>query len=150
LRAPSLARVSWLVHGFSTRGRGYSNVYGGHALNLGFTKDDSKAAVERNRRAFIQTAVEATRKNKWQLVTLRQIHSDIIHPIFEIPPAPLAGDGLITNVPGILLGVLAADCFPVILVDPKKRAVGVFHAGWRGTVKRIVEKGIGEMHRWFG
>ena len=38
----------------------------------------------------------------------------------------------------------------MILVDPKRRAVGVFHAGWRGTVKRIVEKGVGEMHRWFG
>src|SRR3979411_2638920 len=37
-----------------------------------------------------------------------------------------------------------------ILADPKHRAVGVFHAGWRGTVKRIVEKGVGEMHRWFG
>ena len=63
---------------------------------------------------------------------------------------PLSGDGLITNTPGILLGILTADCLPVILVDPKNRAVGVFHAGWRGTVKRIVEKGVGEMQRWFG
>jgi polyphenol oxidase len=86
----------------------------------------------------------------WPLVSVRQIHSDIIHRVSEVPREPLAGDGLITNVPGILLGVLAADCFPVILVDPKRRAVGVFHAGWRGTVKRIVEKGVGEMHRWFG
>ena len=46
--------------------------------------------------------------------------------------------------------MLTADCLPVILVDTKTRAVGVFHAGWRGTVKRIVEKGVGEMQRWFG
>jgi YfiH family protein len=62
----------------------------------------------------------------------------------------LAGDGLITNTPGILLAVLTADCLPVILVDPRNRAVGVFHAGWRGTARRIVEKGIGEMRRAFG
>lgn len=55
-----------------------------------------------------------------------------------------------TNLPGILLAILTADCLPVILVDPKRRAIGVFHAGWRGTLKRIVEKGVGEMHRWFG
>ncbi len=57
---------------------------------------------------------------------------------------------MVTNIPGILLGILTADCLPVILVDPKRHAVGVFHAGWRGTTKRIVEKGVGEMHRWFG
>jgi len=50
----------------------------------------------------------------------------------------------------LLLGIQTADCLPIILVDPKQRAVGVFHAGWRGTVKRIVEKGVGEMHRRFG
>ena len=83
------------------------------------------------------------------LVTLRQIHSDIIRPAFKIPEHAVAGDGLITNFPGILLAVLTADCLPVILVDAKRRAVGVFHAGWRGTLKRIVEKGVGEMHRWF-
>jgi polyphenol oxidase len=157
LRAPSLARVPWLVHGFSTRAGGFSKPYGGRALNLGFTTHDSKAAVERNRRIFIQAAAKGlgarvsrpSRPNGPLLVTLRQIHSDIIHRISEIASEPLAGDGLITNVPGILLAVLAADCFPVILVDPRKRAAGVFHAGWRGTAKRIVEKGVGEMHRWF-
>jgi len=81
---------------------------------------------------------------------VRQIHSDLIHCISQVPRKPLSGDGLVTNAPGILLAVLTADCLPVILVDSKRRAVGVFHAGWRGTVKRIVEKGVGEMQRWFG
>jgi YfiH family protein len=62
----------------------------------------------------------------------------------------MTGDGLITRTPGIVLGILTADCLPVLLVDPKRRAVGIFHAGWRGTVKRIVEKGVGEMRRNFG
>jgi len=158
LRAASFERIPWLVHGFSTRNGGDSKLYGGAALNLGFTQHDSRPAVERNRRRFIsaltqQVGQRASRRpahGDWSLVTLRQIHSDIIHCISEIPKEHLAGDGLITNRPGILLGVLAADCLPVILVDPKRRAVGVFHAGWRGTLKRIVEKGAGEMHRWFG
>ena len=67
-----------------------------------------------------------------------------------MPEAGLAGDGLISRTPGLLLAILTADCLPVILVDPKRQAVGVFHAGWRGTVKRIVEKGVGAMQHWFG
>jgi YfiH family protein len=57
---------------------------------------------------------------------------------------------LITATPGLLLAIQTADCLPVILVDTKRRAVGVFHAGWRGTLKRVAEKGMGEMHRCFG
>jgi len=49
-----------------------------------------------------------------------------------------------------VLAILTADCIPVILVDTKRPAIGVFHAGWRGTVKRIIEKGVGEMRRCFG
>ncbi|HEV2717969.1 MAG TPA: polyphenol oxidase family protein, partial [Terriglobales bacterium] len=49
-----------------------------------------------------------------------------------------------------VLAILTADCLPVILIDTKRGAVGVFHAGWRGTLKRIVEKGAGEMCRCFG
>jgi YfiH family protein len=155
LRAPSLTKLGWLSHGFSTRGGGVSKCYGGGALNLGFTAHDTKAAVEVNRRKFISAlAGDAGRKGPGkkmnELVTVRQIHSDLIHHISEIPCQPLAGDGMVTNVPGLLLGILSADCLPVIVVDSKKRAVGVFHAGWRGTAKRIVEKGVGEMHRWFG
>lgn len=158
LRADSLARVPWLAHGFSTRAGGASKTYGGNALNLGFTVQDLKIAVQSNRHAFVSAVTNpmgrrASRppKNKpWSLVTVRQIHSDLIHLASAIPDEPRAGDGLVTNVPGVLLGVLTADCLPVILVDPKRRTVGIFHAGWRGTLKRIVEKGVGEMHRWFG
>lgn len=158
LRDPSFKKLPWLLHGFSTRGGGVSKVYGGNALNLGFTAHDTKSAVERNRSGFISAlTTNSKRKNSrpsqlQPLLTLRQIHSDLIHRITKISEhnAPLAGDGMVTNIPGVLLGVLTADCLPVILVDPKCHAVGVFHAGWRGTAKRIVEKGVGEMHRWFG
>jgi YfiH family protein len=155
LCATHLGQVPWLVHGFSTRRGGFSRGYGNDALNLGFTKDDSKAAVERNRAAFLrQLGVGAGERGRgprsWPLVTLRQVHSDIIRFVDSPPESLLVGDGLITATPGLLLGIQTADCLPIILVDPKRRAVGVFHAGWRGTVKRIVEKGVGEMRRWFG
>jgi hypothetical protein len=150
LRSEILARVPWLVHGFSTRLGGFSRSYGGHALNLGFTKQDSRAAVERNRAEFLRQLRAGSDKKPWPLVVLRQIHSDIIHCVATPTQEPLAGDGLITQTPEILLGIQTADCLPIILVDTKRHAAGVFHAGWRGTVKRIVEKGVGEMRRYFG
>lgn len=150
LRSETLARVPWLVHGFSARLGGFSRVYGRNTLNLGFTKQDSRKAVERNRAAFLQQLGARSGKKEWPLVTLRQIHSDIVHCVNDLPKEPLVGDGLITRVPGILIGIQTADCLPIILVDTKQRGVGVFHAGWRGTVKRIVEKGMGEMRLWFG
>ncbi|HKF04693.1 MAG TPA: peptidoglycan editing factor PgeF [Candidatus Sulfotelmatobacter sp.] len=158
LRAKQLKEVPWLVHGFSTRTGGFSRPYRKGDLNLGFTKDDSRAAVELNRAAFLRTlgAVSATRCGSakatkfWPLITLRQVHSDIIRCVDSIPDELLAGDGLITALPEVLLAIQTADCLPIVIVDPKHRAVGVFHAGWRGTVKRIVEKGVGEMVRCFG
>jgi YfiH family protein len=148
-RSGKLGELAWLTHGFSTRLGGVSRIYGGNALNLGFTKQDSRVAVERNRELFLIELGAANGKKSWPLVSLRQIHSDLIHRVDQMPAAPLAGDGLVTDTPGLILAVQTADCLPVILVDPKRRAVGVFHAGWRGTVKRIVEKGVGEMRKHF-
>jgi polyphenol oxidase len=164
LSASSLGDIPWLVHGFSTRVGGFSRLYGGETLNLGFTKGDSKSTVECNRTVFLAACgVRNPRRAKSpsrtlrgatsavdNLVTLRQVHSDIIHMIASVPESPLVGDGLITNVPGLILAIQTADCLPIILVDPKRRAVGGFHAGWRGTAKRIVEKGVGAMRQWFG
>ena len=154
LTAKVLQGIPWLIHGFSTRLGGFSRVYGQNALNLGFTKEDSKAAVARNRAAFLTKlgAKDEPREGSglWPLVTLRQIHSDIIRFVDSPQEAQLVGDGLITATPGLLLAIQTADCLPITLVDPKRRAVGVFHAGWRGTLKRIVEKGVGEMRRYFG
>ena len=150
LRAEPLTEIPWLVHGFSTRQGGFSRVYGGGALNLGFTKEDSRNAVERNRTVFVTKFGFTKSGQLWPLVTLRQIHSDLIHRVNKPLEEQLAGDGLLTETPGMLLGIGTADCLPIILVDVKKKAVGIFHAGWRGTIKRIVEKGIGEMGRYFG
>jgi polyphenol oxidase len=154
LHATHLSQFPWLIHGFSTRVGGFSRVYGKNVLNLGLTKDDSEAAVERNRVKFLNklgvTGDPGTGSHPLALVTLRQVHSDIIRFVDSPGESQHAGDGLITATPGLLLAIQTADCLPIILVDPKRRALGVFHAGWRGTLNRIVEKGVGEMRRYFG
>src|SRR5256885_12822547 len=69
--------------------------------------------------------------------------------VMRAPQHALAGDGLLTQTPGLLLSIQTADCVLILLFDPVKRVVGAFHAGWRGTAKRIVEKGVGEMQVHF-
>jgi YfiH family protein len=139
LRAPNLAKLRWLIHAFSTREDG----------SLGFTKGATRAAVRRNRARFLQGLLGGKRKAP-QLVTLQQIHSDLIHRVDGPPNAALQGDGLITDVPGLVLSIQTADCLPIFLVDSKRRAIGALHAGWRGTLARIAEKGVGLMEQHFG
>mgnify|MGYP005811469847 CR=1 FL=1 len=151
LRADGFERLPWLMHAFTTRTGGVSQGYGGSALNLGYTKHDTHAAVDENRATLLRDVGALSRDGTpWPLVRLRQVHSDLIHRIDAPPPQLLTGDGLITRTPGLLLAVQSADCFPVLIVDTKRKAVGAFHAGWRGTVARIVEKGVGAMRLHFG
>jgi len=84
------------------------------------------------------------------LITVRQVHSDVIHIVSSPQPDPMVGDGLITAVPGIALGILIADCFPVLLADTRNKVVAALHCGWRPTKKRIVEKALGIMRYEFG
>jgi purine-nucleoside/S-methyl-5'-thioadenosine phosphorylase / adenosine deaminase len=151
LYAPTLADLPWLIHGFSTRQGGVSTCYGAKTLNLGVTSHDTKNNVERNRQSFLKAVGAADHNGDlWPLVQVKQIHSAIVHRVDAPHHGLLAGDGLITNVPGLLLSIKTADCVPVLVVDVKRHVAGAFHAGWRGTVARIVEKGVGEMRRHFG
>lgn len=155
LRASGLKGLPWLVHGFSTCQGGASKCYGSKSLNLGYTKDDLRETVDKNRRRFLLAVGAANGSKPWPLVAPKQIHSDVIHAIKpddsrQIDGNPLGGDGLVTCAPNIALAVQTADCFPILLVDGKSRAVGAFHAGWRGTVRRIVEKGLGLMRHEYG
>jgi hypothetical protein len=86
------------------------------------------------------------------LVTLKQMHSALVRRVGRpdiAERATLWGDGLLTDEPGVLLGIQTADCLPVLIADRRKRAVGAFHAGWRGTLKGIVERGVASMGREF-
>ena len=146
-----MAGIPWLLHGFSTRRGGVSEAYGGDALNLGITHEDTRQAVSQNRRLFFERLGAVTPAgDPWPSVAMRQVHSSLIHRVDEVPARPIQGDGMVTNRAGIVLSVRAADCLPVLLADPLRRAVGAFHAGWRGTLARIVEKGVGEFRRQFG
>jgi polyphenol oxidase len=146
LQISALSKLPWLIHAFSTRPGGVSPLNNEKALNLGFTGWDTRENVLENRRRF-QTAAGA---KDLPLVTLKQFHSDVIH-LFDSPTAePCRGDASITDRPGLLLAVQTADCVPILLVDPKKRAIAAIHAGWRGTLARIAAKTIGKMQMHFG
>ena len=146
VESPALNKLSWLVHGFSTRLGGESLIKKQPVLNLGFTKWDDEKRVSANREKFM-AALDA---NKLPLITMRQFHSDVIHLIATKCTEAPSGDALMTNVSGLLLGVQTADCVPILLADTKRHAVAAIHAGWRGTLARIVVKTLGRMQMEFG
>lgn len=145
LEASALGKIPGLAHGFSTRPGGTSDLGGEKVLNLGFAAWDTKENVVENRRRF-QSALGA---DDMTLCGLRQIHSDVVHVFEAAPVAPCRGDAAITNCLGVLLAVQTADCVPILLADPKNRVVAAVHAGWRGTLQRIITKTIGKMQMQF-
>jgi YfiH family protein len=145
LQVPAFTKIPWLIHGFSTRTGGVSGVDGEKVLNLGAVEWDSRENVEENKRKF-QSALGAS---DLTLVSMHQIHSDVVRSFHSAPAKQCKGDAAATNRPGLLLGVRTADCAPVLVVDPKKRVVAAIHAGWRGTLQRIVTKAIGQMQMEF-
>jgi polyphenol oxidase len=156
VKVPAWSELPWLLHGFSTRTGGKTSVYRPNQrageLNLGFTASDLPETVLSNRRLFIGAVASETRTAP-SLVTLKQIHSSIIKVVSKSDAADEArhkADGMMTNDRGILLGIQTADCIPILIADRKKRVVAAFHAGWRGTLKRIVEHGVGRMRLEFG
>lgn len=143
LQSPSLAALPWLRHGFSTRPGGVTTVYGQpDDLNLGLTKEDDPATVGENRRLFLEAVAPG---HAWPLRNTRQIHSDLTLPVTDTTTPLDPADGLSTALPGLFLAMLTADCVPILIADRKRRAVAAFHAGWRGTVASIVEKGVQHM-----
>ncbi|HKV03612.1 MAG TPA: peptidoglycan editing factor PgeF [Candidatus Acidoferrales bacterium] len=162
LEATALARLDWLVHGFSTRFGGVSELAASipaktqgsgkspeQVLNLGFTDWDSRECVRENRKSFFR----ALGSGEMRCVTLRQIHSDVVHRVSSSPAEAQntsQGDALFTREHGVLLAVQTADCVPILLADTKRRAIAAVHAGWRGTLGRIAEKTLGRMQMEFG
>jgi polyphenol oxidase len=152
----------WLRAGFSTRQGGQTTAYaagGPPEQNLGYTSEDDPATVAETRRRLV-AAVSKSQKASGtpDLITIRQCHTGIIRHVDSsaLPlstaegKALLRGDGLFTRDPNVLLGILTADCVPVLIADTRTRAVAAFHAGWRGTLARIVERGVGTLRREFG
>ena len=132
-----------VAHGFLGRRGGVSQgVCSG--LNVGLGSSDDKEAVRTNRRMAVEAVAPGAR-----LVTLHQVHSpDALavtepFPDDDRPPA----DAMVTDRPGLVLGILTADCTPVLFADRQAGVIGAAHSGWKGAIGGVVESTLAEMER---
>lgn len=124
-------------HGFFTRNGGFSaGEYKG--LNCGFGSGEDREIVQKNRDLVLE------KLGGQKLVTAYQIHSDVAH-VVNGSEDKLEGDALVTDKPGIALGVLAADCCPILFEDRKAGIIGAAHAGWKGARFGIIGSTIRTM-----
>jgi hypothetical protein len=143
----ALEEISDLRHGFSTRNGGVSTPSG--CLNLGCVAWDTPEFVEENRRRFL-SAIGAERS---RLATLSQIHSDrvqIVESNCGWWSGSIEGDALATCLGGTAVAVQVADCFPILIADTRTHAVAAIHAGWRGTLTRILSKTVSALRAAYG
>lgn len=150
---PALKQIPFIRHGFSTRLGGVST---GHCstLNLSFSRNDKVEDVCTN----YERICKAIGVSIGSLVFTDQVHDTKIKRVTKLDTVgsdlsekKLVGiDGLITNEPNITLVTSFADCIPLYFVDPIKKAIGLSHSGWRGTVGRIGEKTVQKMGEEFG
>ena len=153
LTFPGLERTGVVRHLFSTREGGVSEgIYA--SMNLSYTRGDKKEAVDENYRRIavcLESSVE-------DMVCSDQTHTDHIRLVTAkdrgkgvVKPKDYRDvDGLITQEKGIVLCTFFADCVPLFFVDPVRKAIGLSHSGWRGTVQKIGKKTVEEMGRAFG
>lgn len=139
-----LGDLSWLNHGFFTRFGGVSSgLY--TSLNCGMRADDKPAYVRANR-AKVAAALDLPPE---QLVIAKQVHG--IKTVAVTKPwsndHPPEADALVTAERGIGLGILTADCAPVLFADQKKRIIGAAHVGWRGALDGILESTVAAMEK---
>ena len=144
LVAKNLSALSGIRHGFFTRQGGTSaGIYA--SLNCGLGSSDQQTSVLENR-ARVSAHLGGT---PGSIVTLYQVHGatalTVTAPISG-QPLPKA-DAVVSNTPGLVIGVLTADCTPVLFADPQARVVAAAHVGWRGAVGGVLEAAIAEMER---
>lgn len=137
-----------ITHGFFTRKGGVSPVPF-DSLNLSVSTGDTQENIKENRKRIF----EALNKDIRSLFDVWQVHSDKV--IFSNMPRIsgrdlIQADAIFTNNPDITLMMRFADCVPVLIYDPIKRAIGIIHAGWQGTIKQIVRKSISQMCDQYG
>jgi len=135
-----------VTHGFLTRLGGVSKDYYA-SLNFDARDADTIENVEKNRALFH----EAFGVAPGRLVTVSQVHGKEILAIEgPLPEKPIEADAIVTAETGVAIGVMTADCQPILLYDPVNRAIGAVHAGWKGTALGIVVETVQEMHRRYG
>jgi YfiH family protein len=144
LTAANLNGLAAIRHGFFTRAGGVSE--GDFAsLNCGYSSGDEITRVEANR----ARALDRLGMAPASLCTVRQVHSaEVVIARAPQPTRPSAeADALVTDRPGVTLGVLSADCAPVLLADPDAGVIGAAHAGWRGALGGVIEATVEAMVR---
>jgi YfiH family protein len=138
LKANALSDLPGIAHGFFGRRGGVSS--GIHeSLNCGPGSTDTPEKVAENRRR-VREAIGADSLN-----TLYQIHSPAAVAVDAAWNAGPQADAMVTKIPGIALGILTADCAPVLFADRDARVIGAAHAGWKGALAGIVESTIAAM-----
>ena len=150
--ADAFTAAGGVAHGFATRLGGVST--GPYAqLNLGITRPDERDAVRENYRRFC-AAVGA---DVGKIVCASQVHGDTVRTVTAADLGigldegePWKADGLITDIPGVVLTIFTADCLPILLYDPVRRVVGAVHSGWRGTALGIAAKAVERMVDCYG
>ncbi len=150
LTFPGLGDASQLIHAISTRIGGVS-LGRLQSLNLSFKVGDEALRVEENR-LLLMNALGISRVRP---VGLNQVHGDSVRRVLKDERIPLdgllgEGDALITDVLEMPLMILVADCMPILFYDPVHRAIGLAHAGWRGTVNHVGAKTLLRMGEEFG
>jgi len=145
IQAPTLAALDGVQHRFFTRQGGVSSGLFS-SLNCGYGSADDPNNVRENRRRVAATFA----RGEPDLLTVHQIHSTEVMTVgaerWLSPGAPKA-DALVTNRPGVVLGVMAADCAPVLLADQDANVIGAAHAGWKGALGGVVQATIAAMER---
>ena len=127
-------------HGFFTRKGGASaGVYSG--LNCGFGSSDQHEIVAINR----GRVAEAMGVSADHMMGVHQVHSADVITVTEATTDKPKADGLVTNVSGLALSILTADCQPVLFADPKAKVVGAAHAGWKGALSGVLEATLDAM-----
>ena len=153
LTYPALEELSGFVHAFSTRLGGVSEgIYS--SMNLSFTRGDDENSVMENYRRL----AEAVGFSVENIVTSDQTHTANVRVITEADrgngitkPRPYTDvDGMITNVPGLVLATFYADCVPLYFIDPVRKAIGLSHSGWRGTAAHIGAVTVRRMQEEYG
>jgi polyphenol oxidase len=135
------------TNGFSTRAGGVSD-FPENSLNLAGYDEDSAENIAENRRRFLSVL-----GGDFTLASCWQVHSASVRHVKDLEDArdgDYKMDALVSDVPGVLVGVKTADCVPVLLGDPRTGAFAAIHAGWRGTVQSIVPEAIEKMRALFG
>jgi polyphenol oxidase len=143
----SALEVAGFVNGFSTRLGGVSPFPSGDLNLAGYDEDDSEN-IEENRRRFLSVF-----DGEFSLSTVWQIHSNKVKVIRTRKDAAATNDradSLVADLKGLLVGVKTADCVPILVGDPASGAFAAIHAGWRGTVASIAQKGVQAMVSEFG